>query len=836
MNNKRRDIFICKSKIGLFLPSVMLLFNFSNYSNAETSDDTIQELDEIIVSARRQEESAQEIPISMTVLSQETLENNNIVGSADLKQVTPSLSVNNRLGPDQATFALRGFTQELRTTASVGVYFAEVVAPRGGGGSTNAGDGAGPGSFFDLQNVVVLKGPQGTLFGRNTTGGAILLTPKEPTDEFGGYVEGSAGNYAMHRTQAVLNIPMGEKVRTRLGIDSMKRDGYINNQSGIGSDEMANTDYTAARLSTIFDINDSLENYTILSYMNSENNGVPASLFACRSGFGLYNAGCDQQLSHQGDDFYSVESNIENPSSKLKQWQAINKTTWSVSDDFTVKNILSYAGLEQTGHYAVFGINYDYYGLGRANFAEVNGPSGLPANSQISYVEEFQLQGYALDDELTWQVGLYFEKSKPDGVSGTVNSGRLACSYLSYDDPGSSLCVDYSRNALYQQFGSDLLGDLLPYGFGTIQLNEGEVEFTNKAIYSEATYDINDSWKTTMGLRYTRDEAESHTVSKIWNSYPYVSDPGTPATPGVAGHFDCIYTTTSLGEGCKDHLDQTSEAVTGLAGIEYTLSQNVMTYAKYSRGYRMGSLNPFGGEAFRKFEPEHVNTYEIGAKTTFRGSISGMVNIAVFYNELQDQQLQYAYVGGSGATTVIVNAGSSHIQGAELEALLSLTNNLKFNLSYTYLETRVDKIKEPTLPAGANAVPSAIEGEELTYSPKDSIVAGLNYLIPVSEDAGIVSVGLTWSYTGEQNSTSSTSTPYARLDSYEIVNLNANWYSIMQSNFDSSLFVANALDEKYTAFVSGTYGASDSAAPVGFETRQVGVPKMWGGRIRYNFD
>jgi iron complex outermembrane receptor protein len=94
---------------------------------------------------------------------------------------------------------------------------------------------------------------------------------------------------------------------------------------------------------------------------------------------------------------------------------------------------------------------------------------------------------------------------------------------------------------------------------------------------------------------------------------------------------------------------------------------------------------------------------------------------------------------------------------------------------------------------------------------------------------------MTWSYTGEQNSTSSTSTPYARLDAYQIANFNANWYSIMQSQFDAELFVTNAFYKEYTNFVSGTYGEPGVLTSPGFETRQLGVPKMWGGRVRYNF-
>ncbi len=201
---------------------------------------------DIVVTARRTEERLQDVPISITVFNQEQLDQRNVVSGNDLAAYTPSLSVNTRFGSDFASFSIRGFYQENRTTASVGTYFADVVAPRGGG-STQGGDGAGPGSFFDLQNVQVLKGPQGTLFGRNTTGGAILLVPKKPSDKLEGYVEGGLGNYNMHRVQAVLNVPLGENFKIRGGVDWQERKGYMKNISGIGPEDFSNTDYIAAR-------------------------------------------------------------------------------------------------------------------------------------------------------------------------------------------------------------------------------------------------------------------------------------------------------------------------------------------------------------------------------------------------------------------------------------------------------------------------------------------------------------------------------------------------------------------------------------------------------------
>ncbi|HEX4377896.1 MAG TPA: Plug domain-containing protein, partial [Steroidobacteraceae bacterium] len=148
--------------------------------------DNGDELTEIVVTARRTEENLQDVPISIQVFNQQQLENRNVVTAADLATYVPSLSVNTNFGADNTAFALRGFTQDSGTAPSVGVFFADVIAPRAASNSIPGGDGAGPGSFFDLENVQILKGPQGTLFGRNTTGGDILLVPKKPTSELSG--------------------------------------------------------------------------------------------------------------------------------------------------------------------------------------------------------------------------------------------------------------------------------------------------------------------------------------------------------------------------------------------------------------------------------------------------------------------------------------------------------------------------------------------------------------------------------------------------------------------------------------------------------------------------
>jgi iron complex outermembrane receptor protein len=323
--------------------------------------------DEVIVTARRIQERLQDVPIAITVFNQEQLTEKNVLSGRDLATYTPSLSVNGRYGTENSSFAIRGFTQEIRTTPSVGMYFADVVAPRGGGAGTPSGDGAGPGSFFDLQNVQVVKGPQGTLFGRNTTGGAILLVPQKPTSELGGYVEQSLGNYGNVRTQSVANVPISDSLRFRVGVDNNKRDGYLNNTSGIGPSNFQDVDYTAVRGSLVWDITPSVENYSIVAYSHSATGGQVPRMFTadpycypargaaaptlpgengrCATGtaFHAYAAAAATQLAAGGNDGrFDVQSDHALAYNLNDRTQFINTTSWLATDELTVKNIVSY--------------------------------------------------------------------------------------------------------------------------------------------------------------------------------------------------------------------------------------------------------------------------------------------------------------------------------------------------------------------------------------------------------------------------------------------------------------------------------------------------------------
>ena len=394
-------------------PSLRLVLAASTalcWSMPAVAQSTSDTAGDIIVTARRVEERLQDVPISITVYNEQQLSNRNIVNGQDLATYTPSLSTNARFGAETATFAIRGFAQENFTSPSVGVYFADVIGPRANGG-TLGGNGAGVGQFFDLQNVQVLKGPQGTLFGRNTTGGAVLIVPQRPKDDLGGYIEGSYGNYDMYRIQGVLNLPLSDTFKVRLGFERMKRDGYVRNRSGLGVKGFDDVDYWAVRGSILAQLTPDLENYTIARYSNSHTNGtfakiVDANVPGCDGGVPRPAAGAlanppssygypgspqftlpgasgtgngtylspftiagypsylgppacanIQRQRAQGYGFWDVDAGITNPFLKIKQWGVINTTTWRASDTVTFKNIASYQEFRQDQS---FSVGHDY--------------------------------------------------------------------------------------------------------------------------------------------------------------------------------------------------------------------------------------------------------------------------------------------------------------------------------------------------------------------------------------------------------------------------------------------------------------------------------------------
>lgn len=768
---------------------------------------------DIIVTARRTEERLQDVPISITVFNQQQLDNRNIANIGDLGNYTPSLMTNSKYGPEKASFIIRGFVQDLGTQPSVGVYFADVVGPRSGG-STTGGNGLGFGNMFDLQNVQVLKGPQGTLFGRNTTGGAVLLVPQKPTDRLEGYVEGSYGNYDMKRIQAVANIPLADTFRVRLGVDRLVRDGYLINHSNVGPAALGNADVWAARLSMVGDLTPNLENYLIASYSISKNNGVVPRVVGCNraSASGTAVLGCAQldRQANRGDSFWDVELAERSPQQRTETWQVINTTTWQVSDNVTLKNIASYSEFRERVGFSLEGENF----LPALSLIAIRTPPGYDSASQSTWTEELRLQGTS--GKLNWQVGGYMENSDPIGYTSQFTVQLINCAdafNFQCDAGGSS---------------------------GSISQPFQKTYFRNRGLYAQGTYNFTDQLSVTAGFRYTWDRM-THSYDQMTIRFPTANNPvfscpnvvritpgsNTPIIiPGVADHARCNSTFTTQ-----------SSAPTWLIDVDYKPNDDLLFYAKWARGYRAGGAAS-ANILFEVWQPEKVDSYEVGAKATFRGPVRGYFNAALYYNNFSNQQISAALIRSATSPLIgglaILNAGKSRIWGFEIDSSLTFFDSFRLDLGYSYLNTRVTDLVTPVLgpelaPFYSQIVPTAAKGGELGLSPKHRLSITGTYTLPLDPGIGKVSIGATYVYTADQIVSLATAPEFQRLPASNLVNLNLNWDGVAGLPIDLAAFVTNLTNEAVPVNVSNAYGS------FGFESAMTNVPRMYGMRLRYKF-
>jgi iron complex outermembrane recepter protein len=789
-------------------------------------------LEEVVVTARRVAERLQDVPISISVFNEAQLEDRNVSSVEDLATYTPSLSAPG--GGDNATFAIRGFVQATNTAPSVGVFFADVVASHAQG-QLGGGNGAGPGSFFDLENIQVLKGPQGTLFGRNTTGGDILLVPQKPTSEFGGYVEQSAGNYDMERTEAAVNIPLNDQIRVRLAVDRQTREGYLNNVSGIGPDHFGDVDYTALRASVVIDLLPNLENYTIASWSTSDTNGGYSKAFGyspAAAGATALIANIPAQIQATSGHFWDVENGDPNPGESIRQWRVINTTTWSATDLLTIKNIASYSQFQEVTDTNLFGES-GAAGLipiapGSTNY--IVSVAALPGSHNTSVqtvTNEIQLQGHSGDSRLTYQSGVYYELNMPlDGLQSTQGTILLNC---------------INRIALEC---TDIIGRAVgAEGFvGNQAVSSTEYWFRDLGVYAQANFKITDQLTLTGGVRYTKDDS-SGLGQLVTLNYPA---PNTPAfrcslpLPLVTGGTSAaIQNDPAL---CNYRSQENSHAPTWTFDLEYKPVDDVMVYAKESRGYREGNVDDslYG---LGSWKPEKVDTYEIGSKLTFDSFVRGTFDIAAFYNNFTDQQLQLNAVACTAAqlgspqcpfipapADGIGNAGKSRITGVEIDTSITPFKGLRLDFGYTYLDTKLLSVTIPPPPLGFTAInfPASVGGP-LPFSPKNKYTVTAGYTLPLDPSLGPIGVSATFTHQGSEFNSQTAAPGFQTLGPENNLNLNLNWNNLLGHPLDLSLFATNVTGEKYYVGTDGIF------ASFGYDAASLNLPTMYGVRLKYRF-
>lgn len=668
----------------------------------------------------------------------------------------------------------RASEASIHLESAVPMYFSDVVlSPEAG---TNV-------IMYDLENVQVLKGPQGTLFGRNSTGGALLFTPKRPGDEFGGYAQLTYGNYDRIGTEFAVDLPVNEKLIFRIAGKSEDRDGYQKNI--LNDDELWDEKSRALRLSTLARPTENLENLLIIAWDRNDTKGLQPRLEAFRRDLPQFADDLERSL---GRDPMRVESDQPGQYENVENFFLANTTEYQLNRNTTLKNILGYRKVK-------LGMVFDADGSAET-FANMplNGQSAV-TDSEM-YSNEFQVLGTALEDRLDWIVGAYYWQLKGDVTSGAnVNMSMPVA-------PGVSLPIQFDN------------------------LRYGKVDNSAWAVFAQGSYNLTDRLELTLGARWSWDRRElTSKHRRLWHQHP----------AGLSGETCVVQGDDGLElpiDACSKTLKDNWNAPTWLASANYQLTPGVMVYGSVTTGYRAGgfSIRADTLDQQRPFDEETVITYEAGLKSDWEyRNWSMRTNLAVYYQNFDDIQRTVslpAADGSSAFVTLTTNAAEARIQGAELEFHASSPFGVDFSVNYALVDSEYKSYIDQR---GLDQA-----GEEIEWIPKHQVTATVRYTLPLDPGLGDLSMQANYYHQSRQLATLYTGGDPIEdrvkyVGSYSVLNYAMDWRNIMGSSFDLSVFVKNAEDKRYPV------GGLTVVESLGVDLWNYGAPRTYGASLRYNF-
>lgn len=832
MNTKRTDKSLCIAKSGIKLlagvaAGALLIPGYAVAQDAPQADAAAPaSIGEIIVTANRRAERAQDVPISITAISSDSIRERGIKNLGDMQASVPSLVIasNGQASRDVMSPSIRGQSASFQGSPAVVVYMNEVPLPSGITLSTQGG----PGNFVDLENVQVLSGVQGTLFGRNTTGGAILLTPAKPTDKLEGYLAGGYGNYNMTEFEGVLNVPISDKIRVRVVGSSRDRDGFTHDVNWNKDRDDVHT--RMARVGLWLNPVEGVTNYTMAYYGYSHSNGTGTVAQSFNTNlfkvYDTYFPGTFNFCNHATDCSYydnlikdqkargirSVAHGVDD-FAKTETWGINNTTDIDLTEGLKLRNIVSYAVLKSYYSTDTDGTIAPIYDTGVTAKS-----SNAPRDWYQTTTEELQLQGNALDNKLTYTVGGFYYKQSPKGrmESYSIN----VCS-----NPTSAGC----------------------------RIGEAVVGVTNqsKALYAQGTLDFGvltpalDKVRLTAGYRYTWDTVEGTNAS--W-SY-------TPVGTQQLGQL-CAWKfqfTTNAEVDCKFGAKLKSSSPNWTIGLDYRPMSELMFYGKVTKGYKAGGFNSYAVyENTRTFGPEKVTDYELGFKSNFTvGGVPTLLNVNGFYLDYTNIQRaagdRNPATGGNGAITL--SSASAVIKGVEVQAMIKPVRQLELGANYSHLSSHYKSFKFDSTSgvwdctAKSITSPKVFAGADMTCRPLQYLSPNIlsvygRLSIPVPESAGEVSLFVNYNWTDAQETAPfSTETfpdgtvnePGVRLPSFGVLNASVDWKNALGSGLDVSVFGTNLTNKEYATSNTGTFQT------IGGQTKFFGEPRMYGIRLRYSF-
>ena len=733
---------------------------------AAAQDDGARELlDEVTVTARRREENLQDVPAAVTAFSSQDLELRGASDITELAQVAPSVTIEpSRATNSTLTAFIRGIGQQDPLAGfeqGVALYIDDVYIARPQGALLD---------IYDVERIEVLRGPQGTLYGRNAVGGAIKYVTRRLGDETSFKAKASIGTYDQRDLVLTGSIPFSETFRIGASLASLSRDGYGDNLTT--GDEHYNKDILAYRVSAEFEPTDSF--LVRLAYDKTEDDSNPVAGYrvapAPISGTPVLDdlrdtyAGASQNASTAGiNGNQSVESEGLNLS-----------IDWELNDSWTLRSITS-----SREDYSESVIDFD-----SLEIDDFDAPV-IYDNEQSS--QEFQL---------------LFSGDRMHAVAGYY-----------YLDASAANDFDVVLGLL----GRVAVGtEITAYTGGTVDTKAW-------SLFADVTYDLTDDLAVSVGGRYTEDTRSAD----IFRANYF----------GVGSPFFGNDTAIQYALNTDYEAERTYDDFSPRINFAYSLNDDASIYAGYSQGWKAGSFDPRGSnfvtpEAENGFEPETLDSYEIGYKATLLDG-RARANIALFFSDYEDVQIPGS-VGfdsdgdgiNDGFVGAVTNAGAAEINGIEFEGDLLISDNLIAQLSFSLLDAEYTEF--------------VIDGVDISderaiqNTPDSMAYFGLTYNTDLLNGSFIVNANL--SYRGDIVQFEAPA-PIIDQEAYTIYNLSAVWVS-GDNRWSVGLHGKNLGDEdfKTAGYCFGTTGGC--AVVLGLEddtTVFYGPPRTVTATVEFRF-
>jgi iron complex outermembrane recepter protein len=738
-------------------------------AQAQQPPEEPQGLEEVIVTARKVEENLQQTPIAVTVLSGVALEDRQVFNTSVLDQVVPNLQFGNNAplagNNSSSQVFIRGIGQTDPTSTvdpGVGLYVDDVYIGNAVGGSM---------ALRDIANIQVLRGPQGTLFGRNTIGGAVLITTKEPGEEFGGRVRLEGGADSLIDASLALDAPFSESFRSRFAVGMRKQDGYVTRPDGT---DLGDTDTLSASAKFLWTPGEHARITLAADYTTADENGSPL-VFATINEAATFprvasqDAGCpgvvfptSGPVPQTNDPRCANDLQARGPYSNngtlplfstLDNWGASLRIVYDFTDSLQFKSISAFRDIRWTG----------------ARDAD-NTP--LPILHTL-----YDVQG----DQLSQELQLTYQTDQLLGVLGLYyfeqTSEDTATIFLNPPPPGV-------------QRDSD----------------DNDVDNSSWAAFTQWTYRFADRFAFTLGGRYTNDEK---------GAYPDQFDYATPTVKQVPVQW----------------YRETFTSFTPSASFAVEWTDRAMTYLSYSEGFKGGGWNSHFNavltqaqqDALHMFEQEEAQTIEVGAKFDL-ASDTVRLNLAAFTSDYTDMQITYRGPAPAGVAPFITNAGEASIDGAEVELTWAPMQDLLVEGSVGYLDATIDSLANIAL---AVLPPGLQEGNRLPFAPEWQGHLGLAYTAHAGKLA--IEPRVDVSYQAETFFDATNTPEIAQLDDVTTVNALVQLRS-GESKWKVNLGVNNATDEVYPIAGNSSLTTGSGYAEIAYAR-----PREWFASFDWEF-